>query len=81
MSLEDFQLKDDTSINTSFMKQEYMKIYHQQGAALGMNSQSIDFIFGENSNYHQLGKIYLELDKTLRKNGNDFKIFYDDGNT
>ena len=43
MSLKDFQLKDDTSIDTSIIKRDYMKIYHQQVARLNNSNQSIVF--------------------------------------
>ena len=36
-------------------------------------NQNIDFIFGENNNYHQIGNGYLEFDITLRKAGGNFE--------
>ena len=44
-----------------------MKIYHQQGAQLNQSDHNIDFIFGENNNYHQVGYSYLEFDITVRR--------------
>ena len=41
MSLEEFPLLDDTSIDTSATKRDYMKIYHQQGAELCISNQSM----------------------------------------
>ena len=50
------------------MKRDFTKVYHQQGAQLNQSDQSIEFIFGENNNYHQIGNGYLEFDYTVRKN-------------
>ena len=73
MSVEDFQLIDNTEIDNSIIKRDFTKIYHQQGAQLNNPNQNIDFIFGENNNYHQIGNGYLEFDITLRKDGGDFE--------
>ena len=72
MSLEHFQLIDDTSI----IKGDYTKIY-QQGAQMNISNQVIDFFFGENNNYHQIYNGYLEIETTLRINGANF--IYNDG--
>ena len=55
-----------------------MKKYHQQGAQLNESNHGIDFFYGENSKYHQIGKAYLEFDITLRENGMDFNILRGD---
>ena len=55
-----------------------MRIYHLHGAELAISNQGIDFIFGRNNNYHQIRIAYLEFDKTLRKNGNDFNTIHGD---
>ena len=68
MSLEDFQLLDIEPFDNSINKRDFTKIYHQQGAQLNQSDQNIEFIFGENNNYHQIGKGYLEFDITVRKN-------------
>ena len=68
MSLEKFQLKDDTSIDNSIIKRDFEKLHHQQGAQLYVSSQCVEFFFGENNNYHQIGKGYLQFDMTLSKN-------------
>ena len=54
-----------------------MKVYHQQGAQLNQSDQNIKFFFGENINYHQVGKAYLEFDVTVRKDDNTI-FHYDD---
>ena len=46
MSLEEFQLKGDTTYDTSIIKRDYMKIYHQQGDLLSNSNQGNDFNFG-----------------------------------
>ena len=70
MSLEDFQLLDNEPFDNSIIKRDFLKIYHQQGAQLNQADQNIEFIFGENNNYHQVGNSYLEFDITVRREDN-----------
>ena len=72
MSLEDFQLIDDFSVDNSIVKRDYTKVYHHQGANLNDSNQNVEFIFGENNNYHQIGNSYLEFDITERNDGGNF---------
>ena len=67
MSLEDFQLIDNEPIDDSIVKRDYTKVYHQQGANLNDSNQNVEFIFGENNNFHQIGNAYLEFDITITK--------------
>ena len=67
MSLEDFQLLDNEPFDNSIIKRDFTKIYRQQGAQLNQSDQNIEFIFGENNNYHQIGNGYLEFNITVRK--------------
>ena len=67
MSLEDFQLIDNEPIDNSIVKRDFTKVYHQSGANLNDSNQSVEFILGENNNYHQIGKAHLEFDITIRK--------------
>ena len=67
MSLEDFQLLGNEPFDNSIIKRDFTKIYHQQGAQLNQSDQNIEFIFGENNNYHQIGNGYLEFNITVRK--------------
>ena len=67
MSLEDFQLLDTEPFDNSIIKRDFTKIYHQQGAQLNQSDQNIEFISGENNNYHQIGNGYLEFNITVRK--------------
>ena len=69
MSIEDFQLIDETTIDTSIIKIDYTKIYHQQGANINDSNQNVEFIRGENNNYHQNGNAYLQYDITLNRGG------------
>ena len=55
MSLGDFQLLDNESIDNSIIKRDVLKVYHQQGAQLNQSDQNIEFMFGENNNYIQIG--------------------------
>ena len=61
----------------SIIKRDFTKIYHRQGDQLSQSDQSIEFIFGENNNYHQIGNAYLEFNITVRKN-DDTNFHYDD---
>ena len=72
MSLEDFQMIDNDPIDNSIVKRDYTKVYHQQGANLNDSNQNVEFIFGENNNYHQIGNAYLEFDITVRSTAGDF---------
>ena len=67
MSQGDFQLLAYEPFDNSIIR-DFTKIYHQQGAQLNQSDQNIDFIFGENNNYHQIGNGYLEFNITVRKN-------------
>ena len=69
MSLEDFQLLDNESFDNSIIKRDFLKVYHQQGAQLNDADQNIEFIFGENNNFHQIGNAYHEFDITLQPHG------------
>ena len=71
MSLEDFQLLDNEPFDNSIIKRDFLKNYPQQGAQLNQSDQNIEFIFGENNNYHQVGNSYLEFDITVRREDND----------
>ena len=68
MSPEDFQLLDDTSIDTSIIKRDYLKKYHPRGAQLNYSNQGIDFFSREKNNYHQVGNGYREFHITLSNN-------------
>ena len=68
MSLEDFQLIDNEPIDNSIIERDFTKIYHRQGDQLNQSDQNIEFIFGENNNYHQIGNAYLEFNITVRRN-------------
>ena len=76
MSLEDFQLLDNESIDNSVNKRDFTKIHHRQGDQLNQSDENIEFIFGENNNYHQIGNAYLEFNITVRKN--DTTNFHND---
>ena len=53
-------------IDNSIIKRNYLKTYHQQGAQLNDLDQNIEFIFGENNNYHQIGNSYLQFDISVQ---------------
>ena len=68
MSLEDFQLLDKEPFDIGVIKRDFLNVYHQQGAQLNQSDQNIEFIFGENNKYYQIGNGYLEFDTTVQKN-------------
>ena len=70
MSLEDFQIFDNEAIDNSIIKRDFIEVYHQQGAKLNDPDENLEFIFGENNNYHQVGNSYLQFDITVRKSNN-----------
>ena len=74
MIFEDSQILDNEPFDNSIIKRDFTKIYHRQGDQLNQSDQNIEFIFGENNNYHQIGNAYLEFKFTVRKN--DDTIFY-----
>ena len=67
MSLEDFQLLDNEPLDNSIIKRVFTKLYHRQGDQLDQSDHNIEFIFGENNNYHQIGNAYLDFNITVRK--------------
>ena len=68
---------DNEPLDNSIIKRDFTKIYHQQGDQLNQSDQNIDFIFGENNNYIQIGNGFLEFNITVRKiDGTNFH--YDD---
>ena len=68
MSLEDFQLLDNEPFDNSVIKRDFTEVYYRQGDQLNQPDQKIEFIFGENNNYHQIGNAYLEFIIKVRKN-------------
>ena len=72
MSTEDFQLIDDSKIDDSIIKRDFMKIYHQNGAEVNIENQNIKIYFGENLNFIQIGKRYLEIDIDVRTDRTNF---------
>ena len=68
MSLEVFELLDNEPLDNSITKRDFTKKYHRQGDQLNQSDQHIEFIFGENNNYHQIGNANLEFNITVRKN-------------
>ena len=67
MSLEDFQLIDNETNDISIMKRDFLKICHHQATKLNDSDQKIEFIFGENNNYHQIDDAYLQNELTIEK--------------
>ena len=62
MSAENFQLIDDSKIDDSIIKRDFIKKYHQHGAEVNNENQKIKFYFGENPNSIEIRNSYLEID-------------------
>ena len=80
MSLENFQMLGGTTIGTSFIRRNSVKIYHQQGAQSINSNHGNGFIIIANNIYHQIGNAYLEFDVTLRIYRTAFNNPIGDGN-
>ena len=76
MSLEGYQLLDNEPLDNSNIKRDFTKIYHRQGDQLNQSDQNIEFIFGENNFYLQIGNAHLKFNNTVRKN--DTTKFHND---
>ena len=48
------------------LKRDFSKLHHQHGSNLIDSDQQVEFFFGENYNYHQVGISYLEYDITVQ---------------
>ena len=67
MIAEDFQLIDNEKIDNSIIKRDFMEIYHQHGAQVNDENQSIKFFLGGNLTHIQIGSAYLEFEMKVRK--------------
>ena len=67
MSLEDFEIKNNKTIDDWIIQRDFIIVYHQQGADLNRAEQNDEFFFGENNEYHQIGNAYFQNDKTISK--------------
>ena len=72
MSIEDFQLLDNEPFDKSIVTRDHLKAYHQQGANLNDLDQNVEFSFGGNNSYHQIGNAHLDVDITI---GNTAVVF------
>ena len=72
MSKEDFEPINKEPIDNSIVKRDFTKVYHQQGENLNDSNQNVEFIFGENNNYHQIGNACLEFDITVGNTAGNF---------
>ena len=61
----------------SIVKRDFLKVYHQHKAQLNQLDENIEFTFGENNNYHQIGNGYLEFHITVR-NSDGTNFHYED---
>ena len=75
MSFEDFQLIDETEIDDSFLDIDFSENHHQQSDNLIDSDKNIDFVFGDNNNYYQIGEAFLQFELLLKINGGQFEDF------
>ena len=68
MSAEAFQLMDGIKIDDSFVKRDFVKLYHHHGTRVDEENQIIFFHFGENLNHIPTGNSCLELEVMVYKN-------------
>ena len=47
------------------LKKSFFKKCHHQRANLENSDQNVEFIFGENNNYHQICNAYLQYEVTV----------------
>ena len=64
MTVLDFELIDDETIDNSIERRHFMKTYQPQGAQFNNSDQNVEFIFGEKNSYRQVGNGYLDFDLT-----------------
>ena len=72
MNAEDYQLLDKTFFDNMITKRDFSEIYHQREIILSHSGKTFDFIFGEYSNFYQLGNSSPCYELTLRKHGGAF---------
>ena len=70
MNAENSQLQDDEKTAESFLKRDFVKIYHQHCAQVTDEHQSVKFFPGRNLKYKQMGHVHLVFEITVRKAGN-----------
>ena len=75
-SSEDFQMLDNERFDKSFIKRDFSKVYHQQGAQLNQSDQNIEFILDEKNIYDQIVNGFLIFGLTVRKS--DTTNFHND---
>ena len=80
MSLEVFQLLDNTAIDTSITKRGFLEKYHEHGAQIIQENQDFDLFFGESKNFYQISNGYFEFEVPSRKNGGNSNIVNGDSN-
>ena len=59
--------EDNETIDSSIIEGDFSKIYHQQASNLNNSDQNIEFVFGENIKYHQIGNAFLQHEITIEK--------------
>ena len=71
MSFEKFGLLDNKPIDNPFTKTDSLKFYYHQQANVDDPDENVDFIIGENNNYHQVGIASFQFDISIRKDDNN----------
>ena len=61
MSREHFRIIDKKAIDSSNIKRDFLKIYHQRAATSNDSDQNIESIFAEKINSYQTGKAFFNM--------------------
>ena len=67
LSAEDFQVKDDSKTDDSFIKRDFKTVYHQHRTDVNIENQNIKFFFGQNHKFKQKGNGFFEVDNEVIK--------------
>ena len=67
---EIYAIDDKYFLDNSTVKRNIKTIKHRAGAQLNERDQLVEFAFGENNTYIQIGEAYLKINLTLRKDDN-----------
>ena len=67
MSVGDFQLIDDATIDNLISKKDFVKVYHQQIIQLNESDKNIEILSGEFIKNYQIGNGYVQFDIQLKK--------------
>ena len=65
--LQNFHLKDDTTIDDSIIKRDFVEMYHQLGVWENDENQTFKFCFAGKLSFKQIGNAYVEWEIEVEK--------------